>query len=95
MCKLHGGKSTFPRIAEGRQRCVEARLLHGEETTAKRNKRRLANARLAVLEMTGHPLGLMHGTRTSGRKPSQTPEAYPQLQQAARQILLRNATSRG
>jgi hypothetical protein len=48
-----------------------------------------------VLEMTGHPLGLMHGTRTSGRKPSQTPEAYPQLQQAARQILLRNATSRG
>jgi hypothetical protein len=58
-------------------------------------ERRHVGAKLEVLESVGRTLGIMHGARTLGRKPSQTPEAYPQLQQAARQILLRNATNRG
>jgi hypothetical protein len=35
---------------------------------------------LAVLEMVGHTLGFMHGSRTRGRKPERMNEAYPELQ---------------
>jgi hypothetical protein len=81
VCRLHGGASTGPKTPGGRQRCAEARLVHGQETTALRNERRLASARLAVLEMTGHALGFMHGGRTRGRKPTKMSEVYPELQQ--------------
>ena len=89
VCRMHGGKSTGPRTAEGRQRCTEARLIHGQETTALRNERRLASARLAVLEMSGHALGFMHGARTRGRKPVLMGEVELELQQVVRDILLR------
>jgi hypothetical protein len=52
-----------------------------------REQRRLANARLAVLETVGHALGFMKGPRTRGRKPAGTDEAYPELQQALRGAL--------
>jgi hypothetical protein len=84
MCKLHGGKSTGPRTAEGRQRCAAAKTVHGQETTSMRKERRLASARLAVLEMAGHALGFMRGTRTRGRKPTGMDGAYPELQQVVR-----------
>ncbi len=89
MCKLHGGKSTGPKTAQGRQRCAEARLVHGQETTTMRKERRLASARLAVLESVGHALGFMQGARTRGRKPAGMDEAYPELQQALRGALRR------
>lgn len=81
VCKLHGGKSTGPKTAEGRQRCAEARLVHGQETTSIRMERRLASARLSVLEWAGHTLGLMRGARTRGRKPALIGEVERELQQ--------------
>jgi len=90
VCKLHGGKSTGPRTAEGRQRCAAAKTIHGQETTSMRIERRLASARLAVLEWAGHALGFMHGARTRGRKPALMGEVEPELNQVAKQALLKN-----
>jgi hypothetical protein len=33
-CRMHGGKSTGPRTAEGRQRVAAARTIHGERSKA-------------------------------------------------------------
>lgn len=81
MCKLHGGHSTGPNTPEGRQRCAAAKTIHGQETTSMRKERRIASARLAVLEMAGHALGLMQGARTRGRKPALMGEVELELQQ--------------
>ena len=89
VCKLHGGNSTGPKTPEGRQRCAEARLVHGQETARNRKNRSLANARLAVLEWAGHSLQIMHGPRTRGPKPVSMDEVELELQQAVCQILLR------
>ena len=71
VCKTHGGRSTGPKTQAGRQRCAEAKTIHGRETREARTERSLASARLAVLEEVSHKLGFMNGTRTRGRKPSQ------------------------
>ena len=80
VCKTHGGRSTGPKTEAGRQRCAQAKTIHGRETREARNERRIAFARLAVLEAVGHRLGFMNGTRTRGRKPDRMAEAYPELQ---------------
>jgi hypothetical protein len=79
-CRFHGGKSTGPKTQAGRQRCADARTIHGNETRQARTERSLASARLAVLEAVGHQLGFMSGARTRGPKPTRMPEAYPELQ---------------
>ena len=80
VCKTHGGKSTGPKTPAGRQRCADARTIHGNETRQARTERRLASARLAVLEEVGHKMGFMFGSRTRGPKPTRMAEAYPELQ---------------
>ena len=80
VCKTHGGRSTGPKTEAGRQRCSDAKTIHGRETREARSERCLASARLAVLEQAGHQLGFMGGTRTRGRKPKRMAEAYPELQ---------------
>ena len=80
VCKTHGGRSTGPKTEAGRQRCAEAKTIHGRETREARNERSLASARLAVLEAVGHKLGYVNGNRTRGRKPDRMAEAYPELQ---------------
>ena len=80
VCKTHGGRSTGPKTEAGRQRCAEAKTIHGRETREARSERSLASARLAVLEAVGHKLGFMNGIRTRGRKPDRMAEAYPELQ---------------
>jgi hypothetical protein len=80
VCKTHGGRSTGPKTEAGRQRCAEAKTIHGRETREARSERSLASARLAALEQAGHELGFMGGTRTRGRKPDRMAEAYPELQ---------------
>jgi len=85
VCKTHGGQSTGPKTEAGRQRCAQAKVIHGRETREERNERSLASARLAVLEDVCHKLGFMNGTRTRGRKPHHMAEAYPELQ-----VLIRN-----
>ena len=79
VCKTHGGRSTGPKTQAGRQRCADARTIHGNETRQARSERSLASARLAVLEEVGHKMGFMSGTRTRGPKPTRMAEAYPEL----------------
>lgn len=94
VCKLHGGRSTGPRTPEGRQRCAEARLVHGQETTNMRKERRLAGARLAVLEWAGHALGFMQGTRTRWRKPALMGEVDREFQQAVQANVVKQSVKR-
>jgi hypothetical protein len=89
-CRFHGGRSQGPTTPAGRQRCAEARMTHGDQTTQKRQERSRQAAQLAVLEAVGHLLGFMAGPRRPGRKPSQMDHALPELQQAVRKLLLRD-----
>ena len=89
VCKTHGGRSTGPKTEAGRQRCAEAKTIHGRETREVRIERSLASARLAVLEEVGHKLGFMNGTRTRGRKPDRADEAYPELQEMVRNFQIK------
>ena len=76
--------------AEGRKRCAEARMTHGDQTQRKRQERSRQAAQLAVLEEVGHALGFMTGPRRPGRKPSQMADVLPELQRAVRKLLLRD-----
>ena len=80
VCKTHGGRSTGPKTEAGRQRCAEAKTMHGRETREARTERSQASARLAVLEAVGFSIGLMSGTRSRGVKPKSMAETYPELQ---------------
>jgi hypothetical protein len=86
VCRMHGAFSTGAQTPEGRQRCAEAKTVHGRETRAIRAERSLAIVRLSMLEQVGFEIGLMTGKRTRGRKPSTMGEAYPELQAAVRLI---------
>ena len=68
-CRFHGGASTGPKTEQGRQRCAEAKTIHGNETRKARADRSEAMRRLRLLEELGHLLGIMSGPRTRGRKP--------------------------
>jgi len=67
-CKFHGGASTGPKTAEGRQRISASLLVHGRETNAVRAVRQLKTLELRhledILELTG---GIK---RKAGAKPS-------------------------
>ena len=85
VCKWHGGRSTGPKTEAGRQRCAEAKTIHGRETREARSERSIASARLAVLEAVSFSIGLMSGGRTRGVKPKRMAEAYPELLEYMRQ----------
>ena len=68
-CRFHGGASTGPKTPEGRQRCAEAKTVHGGESRKARTERSAAMRRLRALEDLGHALGIIQGARTPGRKP--------------------------
>jgi hypothetical protein len=68
-CRFHGGASTGPKTPEGRQRCAEAKTIHGNETRKARADRAQAMRRLRALEELGHAMGIMHGPKMPGRKP--------------------------
>ena len=72
-CKFHGGAATGPRTEQGRQRCAEAKTIHGNETRKARTERALAMRRLRALEDLGHALGIMQGARMPGKKPLTLP----------------------
>ena len=88
VCRTHGGRSTGPKTQAGRQRCAEARTIHGNETRHARTERSLASARLAVLEEVGHKMGFMSGTRTRGPKPNRMAEVYPEIQVIFEKVLV-------
>ena len=87
-CAFHGGKSTGPKTKAGRDRIAAAKTIHGMETRNARADRSLASARLTVLESVGFALNMFTGTRTRGRKPNRIAEAYPELQETLRQMVL-------
>ena len=96
-CRFHGGASTGPKTQAGRQRCADAKTIHGRETREVRTERSLASARLAVLEAVGFSIGLMTGGRTRGRQPDRMAEAYPELQDFLKKLSKnknRNCTDR-
>jgi hypothetical protein len=68
VCRTHGGASTGPKTPEGRQRCAEAKTVHGGESRKARIERAAAMRRLRVLENLGHTLGIMRGARMPGPK---------------------------
>ena len=80
VCRTHGGRSTGPKTEAGRQRCAEAKTVHGRETREVRTERSLGSARLAVLEEAGFVLGFMSGHRTRGRKPSQMSNVLQEME---------------
>jgi hypothetical protein len=90
-CFYHGGRSTGPKTEAGRQRCAEAKTIHGRETREARTERSLGSARLAVLEAVGFSIGLMSGGRTRGRRPDRMSEAYPELQAMFQKMILERA----
>lgn len=69
-CQFHGGRSTGPQTAEGRQRIADAQLVHGRETDAVRQLRSRGLLQLALLEDAMHVLGMTNAKRIRGRKPN-------------------------
>jgi hypothetical protein len=67
-CRFHGGASTGPKTEQGRQRCAEAKTIHGNETRKARIERAEGMRRLRELEDLGYALWIMSGPRTPGRK---------------------------
>ena len=59
VCRTHGGASTGPRTPEGRQRCSDAKTVHGRETRAIRSKRDAKLRELRSLEHTMKAAGLI------------------------------------
>lgn len=69
-CGHHGGLSTGPKTAEGRQRIADAQTVHGRDTKAERLERSQGSLRLAQLEDAMHVLAITSATRSRGRKPN-------------------------
>jgi hypothetical protein len=69
-CRFHGGASTGPKTEQGRQRCTEAKTIHGNETRKARTERAESMRRLRALEDLGYTLGIIFGPRMPGRKSS-------------------------
>jgi hypothetical protein len=87
-CRFHGGRATGPRSTEGRLRCMQARLIHGRDTTRARKRRSGDSARLATLEAVASGLGMIDGPSTRGRKPRDLGAAYPELWHAFIKLLV-------
>ena len=68
VCKTHGGRSTGPKTEAGRQRCAEAKTVHGRETRSARRARSEKIAELQMLEQMGRALGFIVGPKTRGPK---------------------------
>jgi len=79
VCRFHGGKSTGPTSEAGRQRCAQARFVHGRETSSVRMERSIASARLALLESVGFEFGIMVGLKSRGPKPHRMAQVLPEL----------------
>ena len=86
VCKTHGGRSTGPKTEAGRQRCSEAKTIHGRETREARTERSLASARLALLESVGFEFGIMSGLKSRGPKPHKMAQVLPELHALVRHL---------
>src|SRR5512146_2457326 len=75
-CRMHGGASTGPKTAEGRERCRKARWKHGRYSHAAIARRRALKALLQIeraeLHHLAHMVRLYEKLRKRARK-SETP----------------------
>ena len=69
VCRIHGGKSTGPKTAEGRARIAAAHTVHGFETRQLRRELSTGLAELADLEAIARSIGLIGGPKRRGRPP--------------------------
>ena len=67
-CQYHGGRSTGPKTAEGKDRIAAAHTVHGQETNAARDERSAGSARLSRIEDAMYLLEMTTAPRTRGRK---------------------------
>ena len=76
VCRTHGGVSTGPKTERGRQRCAEAKTVHGKDTRANRKKNAISATKLLLLRDLGNRLGLFGSEPTGwpGRRPNSYPE---------------------
>ena len=74
-CKWHGGRSTGPKTEQGRQRCAEAKAVHGKDTRAKRAQNAASATKLLLLRDLGNRIGLF-GDQPTGW-PGRRPRYYP------------------
>jgi len=70
VCAGHGGLSTGPRTEAGIARLADRLRVHGRETRALRRLRSLVSHQLREKERELYAIGLIHGPRIRGRKPS-------------------------
>ena len=75
VCRTHGGASTGPKTAQGRQRCAEAKTIHGKDTRAKRAQNAASATKLLLLRDLGNRLGMFGNQPTgwAGRRPRSYP----------------------
>lgn len=59
VCRTHGGASTGPKTPAGRQRCAEAKTIHGRETREIRAKRDAKLGELREIERLMKGVGLI------------------------------------
>ena len=59
VCRTHGGASRGPKTPEGRQRCADAKTVHGRETRAIRAKRDVKLRELRKLEQVMVAAGII------------------------------------
>ncbi len=69
VCRIHGGMSTGPKTAAGRERCAQAKTIHGRDSRAQRAEHSARMTEIRLLEAIGFKIGMFTGTRIVGRKP--------------------------
>jgi hypothetical protein len=69
VCDFHGGKSTGPRTAEGKERSRQAHIKSGEYTRQAILESSSTSLKLAQLEDMMHVLNMTTAHRTRGPKP--------------------------
>ncbi len=60
VCRTHGGASTGAKTQQGRERCAQAKTIHGRETREIRRARAAKLRELRALEVTMLALGMLH-----------------------------------
>lgn len=59
VCRMHGGASTGPKTAYGRNRCAAAKTVHGRETREIRKNRDAKLRELRLVEQKMKSLGMI------------------------------------
>lgn len=69
VCRFHGGLSTGPTSIEGRERCAQARTIHGNDTRKIRAELSAGLAYIASLELLARSIGMITAPKPRGRRP--------------------------